>query len=159
MSIGSSPGERRGGRRPGTPNKATLKQQVSGLLSSNGYIEQEVIEDDRYFDGSALQLAQRIYKDRWLPWSLRMDAMKAAIKYETPALQAVSISGDKDKPIYILGDVDARQAITDKLQHVLTTLGAMCAMRIVATTPAPACIDVPTSTVSQGEGSADDIVS
>ena len=53
------------------------------------------------FAGDAHSLLVAIYKDVSRPIELRIDAAKAAIRYETPALAAVEHSTDPDKPIGI----------------------------------------------------------
>lgn len=128
MPMGSAPGEHRGGRRKGTPNKAT----VAGLASAHAYMEQCDSDDDRWFEGDGLELSQRIYRDKWLPWTLRMDAVKVAIKYERPALQSITVSGDENRPLWLLTDVDNRVSITERMQLVLAQFGAACAAAMVS---------------------------
>lgn len=151
MSVGSTPGERRGGRRAGTPNKATtLKKavqqltqaQIADIFALNGTLSHAQRQDAlaiaavdaadgadpslvagdkstlRMFDGNALLLLQQTYKDCRLPRSMRLDAAKVAIRYESPALQAVSLSGDEDHPI-TLRSLDARQPLDGRLASLL----------------------------------------
>ena len=42
------------------------------------------------FDGDAVALLQCVYKDPRLPWEIRLDAAKAAAKFERPTLSAVA---------------------------------------------------------------------
>ena len=90
MPRGSRPGERRGGREKGTPNKRTaelkaaMEKAAQGLASELG---------ERCFAGDAHELLQAVYKDLDQPIALRVDAAKVAIAFEKPRLAATELSG------------------------------------------------------------------
>ena len=102
MARGSRPGERRGGRQKGTPNKRSvaLEEKVKEAA--------EIIEGalPEAFKGDAHALLMAIYKDPTHPMPLRIDAAKAAIGFEKPKLAALQHSGDKDNPMETLQRVE-----------------------------------------------------
>jgi hypothetical protein len=51
------------------------------------------------FTGNAHEFMMLIYKDPSLPLDVRLDAAKHAAKYETPALQAVEMTGKDGSPL------------------------------------------------------------
>jgi hypothetical protein len=83
---GSSPGERRGGRKCGTKNKRTLARERAQAETAVKITE--ALGADA-FEGDAHAFLTAIYKDVAQPIGLRMDAAKAAIGYEKPRLAAV----------------------------------------------------------------------
>lgn len=84
-------GVKTGGRKPGSRNKRTLEMQKAAedaaarIAASLG---------DDVFDGDAHALLMCVYKDGQRPIDIRIEAAKAAVKYEKPALQAVTLEGD-----------------------------------------------------------------
>lgn len=90
MGRGPKPGERRGGRNKGTPNKRT-EQRLSAMKEAAAKIEAVV---PNAFKGDSHELLASIYKDPSQPLQLRLDAAKAAIAYERPRLAATQISGN-----------------------------------------------------------------
>lgn len=157
-------GERRGGRKKGTPNKATaLRQQkkaladgilsamVDGDIDKAAELKQQLAEldpatatdDDSIVDAASGADADRVnkpahgneeftgdahaflvktYQDSRLTIGTRLDAAKAAIRFEKPALatQAITITPD---PAQELRDVDRRRDITETVAHVLQAVG------------------------------------
>src|SRR5690349_5551573 len=85
MPRGAKPGERRGGRAKGTPNKRTV-----GLQEAQQEAAQAIAEalGKDCFEGDAHALLMAVYKDKRLPIELRVDAAKSAVGYEKPRLQA-----------------------------------------------------------------------
>ena len=77
------------GRPKGAPNKRTV-ERVAAMAQTAQAIEAALPEA---FAGDAHSLLVAIYKDKTRPIELRIDAAKAAIRYETPALAAVEHSG------------------------------------------------------------------
>jgi hypothetical protein len=53
------------------------------------------------FDGDAHAFLQVLYRDETKPVELRLDAAKAAIRYEKPALASVQASGKDGGPIVV----------------------------------------------------------
>lgn len=78
-------GFKSGGRKPGSKNKRTkeLQAEQERLASRIG----EIISDP--FEGDAHALLVCIYKDQSRDIALRLEAAKAAIRFEKPALGAV----------------------------------------------------------------------
>lgn len=87
-------GVRVGGRQKGTPNKrgAAVKQAAAEA------VERIVGEMPGAFDGDAHALLVTVYKNPAHEWNLRLDAAKAAIRYEKPALATVDLGNKDDKP-------------------------------------------------------------
>lgn len=104
MARGSRPGERRGGRQKGTPNKRSI------VLEQKAREAAEIIEGTlpEAFKGDAHALLMTIYKDPNNPMPLRIDAAKAAIGFEKPKLAAVQHSGDEDNPIHSRSVIEQR---------------------------------------------------
>lgn len=83
-------GVRVGGRQKGTPNKRTkaVKEAVAAVA------EQIVSDIEGAFSGDAHALLMTVYKDPLHEWSLRIDAAKAAIRFEKPALSNIDAKAD-----------------------------------------------------------------
>lgn len=95
MARGARPGERRGGRQKGTPNKRSIALEEK-VREAASIIESTLPEA---FKGDAHALLMTVYKDPTHPIPLRIDAAKAAISFEKPKLAAVTHSGDSDAPL------------------------------------------------------------
>ncbi len=87
---GSVKGERRGGRQPGVSNKRTV-----ALAQAQAAAAEKVTAAlrDAAFDGDAHALLVSVYRDTTQPMELRLNAAKAAIAYEKPRLQSVTMAG------------------------------------------------------------------
>lgn len=88
-------GTRVGGRQKGTPNKRTEKVQQAAEAAADAIAE--AIPGS--FTGDAHALLMAVYKNPAHEWQLRIDAAKAAVRYEKPALSSVT------------AEVDARVAV------------------------------------------------
>jgi hypothetical protein len=86
MPRGSQPGERRGGRQKGTPNKKTRKFMES--VAASGLVP--------------LEYMLKIMRDEMQPQEVRMERAKAAAPFVHPRLAAVKVAGDKDAPLFDL---------------------------------------------------------
>lgn len=95
MARGAKPGERRGGREKGTPNKRTLEREEQ-MAAASAALEQALANP---FAGDSHALLMAIYKNGDLPIQIRLDAAKAAIGYEKPRLAAIEHSADQDRPL------------------------------------------------------------
>jgi hypothetical protein len=88
LPRGSQPGERRGGRAKGTPNKATAKRQSIITMATNG---QSAVDHMRsllaFYTAKAEAEPKR--QDYWQ--RCRLEAAKALAQYETPRLQAIMV--------------------------------------------------------------------
>jgi hypothetical protein len=78
-------GFKSGGRKPGSKNRRTRELESEQIKLVDRI--SEIISDP--FDGDAHALLVCIYKDQSRDISLRLDAAKAAIRFEKPALGAV----------------------------------------------------------------------
>lgn len=102
MPRGSQPGERRGGRTKGTPNKRTLRtrEELQALIEAHA-------GTDPFAQPAGYLLAVLLGKKPADP--ARLAAAMALLDRLLPKLKAVEISGDPDKPL-TLTDATARQA-------------------------------------------------
>lgn len=80
------------GRPKGSKSLKTIKREE--LLTETAARVAKMLPDA--FDGDAHTLLMCVYKDTSLEWNLRIDAAKAAIRYEKPALAAVDHKGNLD---------------------------------------------------------------
>lgn len=86
MPRGALPGERRGGRQKGTPNKRTRELEAK-VAEAASKIADALGAD--VFDGDAHAYLMSVYKDTTQPAMLRLDAAKAAAPFEKPKLASV----------------------------------------------------------------------
>ena len=94
-------GFKTGGRQKGSKNKRTLLQEErTRALIDNA---KEIIGGD-LFDGDAHAFLILTYKDKSLPRNLRLDAAKAAIRFEKPALTAVDAHSKTETVHYAISD-------------------------------------------------------
>jgi len=80
---GARPGA---GRKKGQKNKLTVKR-AQAMKKVARELKQH---NPQLFEGDAHALMMAIYKDPKLPLSIRLDAAKAASKFEKPALSSVA---------------------------------------------------------------------
>lgn len=93
--MGAKTGRPRG-RPPGVRNKRTQERELE--LKAAAQALSEVLGDE-CFDGDAHALLMTVYKNKALELPLRVDAAKAAIRYEKPALAAVEVKADVNTTI------------------------------------------------------------
>lgn len=100
MPRGAQPGERRGGRAKGTPNKRTLRtrEELQAVIDAKGT---PLAHPARYL------LAVMWGEEPSTPE--RLTAASKVLDRLLPALKAVELSGDAERPITIT-DTTARQA-------------------------------------------------
>jgi len=89
------------GRKKGSKNKRTLllEERTRALIDN----AKEIIGGD-LFEGDAHALLIAIYKDNSLPLNLRLDAAKAAIRFEKPAMTAVDAHSKTETVHYAISD-------------------------------------------------------
>jgi len=94
-------GFKTGGRRKGSKNKRTLQLEGAArqLLDNAGEILGKNV-----FEGDAHALLILIYKNTALPLELRMDAAKAAIRFEKPAKAVIDANTTIDNVVYVVTD-------------------------------------------------------
>ena len=85
---GSKPGERRGGRQAGAPNRRTAQRQEA-MQEAAARIAQAI--GTEAFAGDAHALLIAVYKDPAHEMELRVDAAKAAIRFEKPTLASSTV--------------------------------------------------------------------
>ena len=73
---GSAPGERRGGRKPGSPNKATVARQQA--VANSGL--------------TPLEYMLQVMRDEGAPQPLRLDAAHKAAPFVHPKLASVEVN-------------------------------------------------------------------
>ena len=112
MPRGSKPGERRGGRRKGTPNK-TVVAKAAHMLAAAGetakapsfsaYIRLCELAED-YDRELAVVLAKRPQNQTEIVESRERLAriLKDLLPYEKPRLTTTKVQGDKDYPLFDL---------------------------------------------------------
>ncbi len=85
-------GFKTGGRKPGSPNKRTLAAMAeTGKLA--GKIEE--VLGPQAFSGDAHAFLMTVYKNEAVPLDLRINAARAAIKFEKPALENIEVKGEQ----------------------------------------------------------------
>ena len=90
--------QKTGGRQKGTKNRKTV------LLEEKGREALAEILGANAFEGDAHSLLIAVYKDQSKPIELRLEAAKAAIRFEKPALAAVDTHGTIENVHYAIGD-------------------------------------------------------
>jgi hypothetical protein len=91
-------GHKTGGRQKGTRNRKTA------LLEEKGREALAEVLGANAFEGDAHSLLIAIYKDESRPIELRLEAAKAAIRFEKPALAAVDTHGTVESVHYAIAD-------------------------------------------------------
>ena len=94
-------GFKTGGRQKGSKNKRTLllEERKRALLDN----AKEITGGD-LFEGDAHAFLILTYKDKSQPMNLRLDAAKAAIRFEKPALTAVDAHSKTETVHYAISD-------------------------------------------------------
>lgn len=109
-------GRKTGGRQKGTPNKKTIAkrealEQASAALG--------------WFEGDAHALLIALYKDPKIPPDIRLDAAKAAVRFEKPTMATTSIDlSVSQKPTVEWSDDELRRFIANERARQLNAPGA-----------------------------------
>ena len=90
MPTGSAPGERRGGRQKGTPNRATAARVVA--IAASGM--------------TPLDYLVSVYRDETASRAERLEAASKAAPYVHPRLAAVELTGGDGGPIQVEPQID-----------------------------------------------------
>ena len=91
MGVGSRPGERRGGRKKGTPNKKiTVARVKAEIRAAIGIVPAGF---------TPLEYMERVMNDESQPEERRDKMAICAAPYRHPRLTTTSIGGDKDNPL------------------------------------------------------------
>lgn len=83
-------GVKTGGRVPGSKNKRTAQLEAARLEASEKIAD---VLGARAFDGDAHALLMAVYKDGAYPIDVRLDAAKAAVRFEKPSFSSIELSG------------------------------------------------------------------
>src|SRR5215210_3840678 len=90
MSVGRPSGTpKTGGRRAGSTNRRTKNLEAAAHETVVKVGEVLQAADLAPFEGDAHALLVAVYKNPAQEWPLRVDAAKAAVRYEKPALSSV----------------------------------------------------------------------
>jgi hypothetical protein len=92
-------GHKTGGRQKGSRNKKTANLEHEGRAALV-----EALGPGNAFEGDAHTLLIAIYTDTGRPIELRLEAAKAAIRFEKPALAAVDTHGTIENVHYAIAD-------------------------------------------------------
>ena len=84
---GSAPGERRGGRQKGSPNKRTTARAAAQRLEKAGE--------------TPLDFLSRVYRDEAQEIDLRVEAAKAAAPYVHPRLASIDLANKDGRPLVV----------------------------------------------------------
>lgn len=87
-------GRKTGGRKKGVRNKRTTELDRMLEVAVETFKQTHSV-----FEGDSHALLVLVYKDQDLPLATRIDAAKAAIRYEKPALASVQHGGNDGGPI------------------------------------------------------------
>jgi hypothetical protein len=98
MARGSKPGERRGGRQKGTPNKASAAREAA--IRKSGL--------------TPLDYMLKLMRNRKLDQDTRLEAAKAAAPYVHPKLNSVEFTGPNGGPVQV---EEVRRTIVDPRQR------------------------------------------
>jgi hypothetical protein len=101
-----------GGRVAGTPNKRKRQAVVAEAIARVG----ETIANA--FAGDAHALLVAIYKDPRQNLHTRLEAAKAALPYEKPRLQSVTLAGDTDKPLQVRSELEIGRRLAFVLELI-----------------------------------------
>ena len=91
------------GRQEAIKSERTTIEQVDAKVAL-ALIEHVLPKDVEPFKGGAVEFLMSLYKDPLQPLPVRLDAAKAAAKYESPALQAITVT--KSDPFDHIEDAD-----------------------------------------------------
>jgi hypothetical protein len=105
-------GKKTGGRVAGTPNKRKRQAVVAEAIARVG----ETIPDA--FAGDAYALLVAVYKDPRQDLHTRLDAAKAALPYEKPRLQAVTLANEGGEPLKVRSELELGRRLCYVLEMI-----------------------------------------
>ena len=140
MAAGSKPGEHRGGRKPGTPNKASAAREAE--VAASGVTPLEVmLANMRFHHRHAEELLEllsaaespeakiQILGEASRHRQTAQDCARDAAKYVHPKLANIQHGSDPDNPLNAVTDADRAQVILavlaenpKMLDHILKQL-------------------------------------
>src|SRR5258708_33350698 len=115
MPRGSKPGERRGGRQKGTPNKTIVPKAASVLAAAgkianrpsfSAYIRLFELAEDYGRDLTVALAKRRQNQTEIVEYRERLARiLKDLLPYEKPRLTTTKVQGDKDYPLFNLSSL------------------------------------------------------
>src|SRR6266478_401214 len=105
-------GKKTGGRVAGTPNKRKRQAVVAEAIAQVG----ETIPNA--FAGDAHALLVAVYKDPRQDLHTRLDAAKAALPYEKPRLQAVTLANEGGEPLKMRSELEIGRRLAFVLELI-----------------------------------------
>jgi catalase (peroxidase I) len=132
MASGAKPGERRGGRAKGTPNKMTfMKTQMAMKAMAETDSSQQLKATDMLNRVMAEAYAMsreygpqsNKYDDDLYKSYLKLTVYTAGklAPYQSPQLSTVKVGGDRDNPLMIREGVTSKQVMEELKQKILET--------------------------------------
>jgi hypothetical protein len=116
MPRGSKPGERRGGRQKGTPNKTIVSKAASVLAAAgkianrpsfSAYIRLFELAEDYDRDLTVALAKRRQNQTEIVEYRERLARiLKDLLPYEKPRLTTTKVQGDKDYPLFDLSSLN-----------------------------------------------------
>jgi len=94
----------KGGKREGAGRPSGMKnKRTRAVEAATAEVAKQIADAiPGAFAGDAHALLVAVYKDPSLEWPMRIDAAKAAVRYEKPALASVEHSGPDGGPLQIV---------------------------------------------------------
>ena len=105
-------GKKTGGRVAGTPNKRKRQAVVAEAIARVG----ETIPNA--FAGDAHAFLVAVYKDPRQDLHTRLDAAKAALPYEKPRLQAVTLANEGAEPLKMRSELEIGRRLAFVLELI-----------------------------------------
>jgi hypothetical protein len=141
--AGSKPGERRGGRKKGAPNKMTFTkmQMAMKAIAETNWSQQKATEVLYRVMAEAYAMAMEYgpqgdkYDDGLYKNYLKLTVYTAGklAPYQTPMLSTVKVGGDRDHPLVVREGVTSKQIMEEFKQKILET--GLLPSKLVDVTP------------------------
>jgi hypothetical protein len=111
---GSNPGERRGGRQKGTPNKLSIGRVKAAIATATpdfDSLDQLRLIAKHFLDQANAEGKKKNANIRWLNDCLDRAArvLRDIVPYEHPKLSAVKVGGDSENPLFDLSGLSDQE--------------------------------------------------
>jgi hypothetical protein len=107
-------GKKTGGRKKGTPNKRTQEREAATAKAA-ALISEAI---PAAFAGDAHALLIATYKNPNLDLHVRLEAAKAALSYEKPRLQAVTLDNEGGEPLKMRSELEIGRRLAFVLELI-----------------------------------------
>jgi hypothetical protein len=129
MARGARPGERRGGRAKGTPNKMTVEKMRLAMLAVADTGSTKAVDVLGRVISEAYAMCQKFgptgseYDDELYRKYLRLTAETAGrlAPYQTPQLTTLRVSGDSKSPFVVREGVTSQQVLAELMAMIAET--------------------------------------